>query len=138
MPWFVYPFLATGRGLEDTPTISLEELQDNQTIRHTVRRLPPDTSDTALEIQDEREYSPLEKDVLFFDNSAFSRSSIQVTPGSEFGTELGSIARDRRLRLVQEFDRTGCLDRLTLIREKRAGATTVERPPLSVDDLLGE
>lgn len=134
-------FSAQGELLEDTPTIvSLEGLKDNQTIRQTVRHLPPSNSGgAALEVQDQvLEYSSLAEDILFFENGAFSQGSIQVTPGSEFGAELELIDGDRRLRLIQEFDQTGCLDRLTLMREKRAGATTVERPPLSVDDLLGE
>jgi hypothetical protein len=131
-------FSPQGELIENTPTISLEELQDKRAIHQTVRRLPPNTSNTALEIQDERQYSPLEKDVLFFDNGAFSRGSIQVTPGSEFGAELSLIDRNCRLRIIQEFDRTGRLDKLTLIREKRVGATMVERPALTADDLLGE
>ena len=48
------------------------------------------------------------------------------------------IDGNRRLRLVQLFYQTGQLDRLTLIRERLAGATTAERPPLTVNDLLGE
>jgi len=131
-------FSSQGELLEDTPTIvSLEGLKDNQTIRQSVCRFLPNPS--GVEGQDKVwEYSSLGKDVLFFDNGAFSQGSIQVTPGSEFGAELGLIDGERRLRLVQEFDQTGCLDKLTLIRERRAGATTVERPPLGVDDLLGE
>lgn len=134
-------FSPQGELLEDTPSIvSLEGLKDNQTIRQTVRHLAPSNSGgAALEVQDQvLEYSSLGQDILFFENGAFSQGSIQVTPGSEFKAELGLIDGDRRLRLIQEFDQTGCLDRLTLMRERRAGATTVERPPLSVDDLLGE
>lgn len=133
-------FSPQGELLEETPTIVFqEELKDNQTIRQSVGGLQPSTSEaTPLEIQDKWEYSSLGKGVLFFDNGAFSQGSIQVTPGSEFAAELGLIDSNRRLRVIQEFDQTGCLNKLTLIRERRAGATTVERPPLSVDDLIGE
>lgn len=121
-----------GAFVSDTPTIvSLEGLNDNQIMRQIVRRLsPPD--EKVLE------YGSLGRGVLFFENGAFSQGSIQFGPFSEFGAELGLIAGDRRLRLVQLFNRESSLDQLTLIREKRAGTDAPERPPLTVDDLLGE
>ncbi len=128
-------FSPQGEVLEDTPTVvSLEGFNDNQTIRQIVRRFPPNqpVEEKVLE------YSSLGRGVLFFENGAFSQGSIQLAPFSEFGAELGLIDGDRRLRLVQLFDKTAHLDRLTLIREQLAGATTAERPPLTVDDLLGE
>jgi hypothetical protein len=123
-------FSAQGELLEDTPTIvSLQGLKDNQTIRQTVR---------PLEVQADSEYSSLGDDILFFENGAFSQGSTQIIPGSEFGAELELIDGDRRIRVIQRFGQTGCLDKLTLIRERRASAPTAERPPLTVDDLLGE
>lgn len=126
-----------GELLEDTPTVvSFIGLNENQTMRQIVRRYTPDRSTIA----DEKvlEYSSLNKGTLFFENGAFSQGSIQLAPFTEFGAELGLIAGDRRLRLVQLFDQSGNLDRLTLIREKLAQSTTPEKEPLQLADLLGE
>lgn len=121
-----------GQELEDTPTIvSFEGLNGNQTMRQIVRRLAPEPSEKVLE------YSTLGRGVLFFDNGAFSQGSIQFGPFSDFGAELGLIWGDRRLRLVQLFDRESKLNQLTLIRERRADTQVPERPPLTVADLLG-
>ncbi len=125
-------FSPQGEQLEDIPTVvSFEGLNDNQMMRQIVRRLPPNqpVEETVLE------YSSLGRQILFFENGAFSQGSIQLGPYAEFGAELGLIDGDRRLRLVQLFDESGQLDRLTLIREKLAGTTAAERPPLTVDDL---
>ena len=128
-------FSLQGEQREDTPTVvSLQGLNNNQTMRQIVRRFQPNQQVEEKVI----EYSSLGKGVLFFENGAFSHGSIQLAPFSEFGAELGLINGDRRLRLVQLFDKTGQLHRLTLIRENKAGATTQERPPLTVDDLVGE
>lgn len=128
-------FSPQGKVLEDTPTIvSFTGLNDNQTMRQIVRRLP------ANQPVEEKvlEYTTLGRGILFFDNGAFSQGSIQLAPFAEFGAELGLISGDRRLRLVQLFDNSGKLDRLTLIREQLAGTNTPERPQLTVDDLGGE
>lgn len=128
-------FSPQGELIEDTPTVvSFEGLNNNQTMRQIVRRLP------ANQPQDEKilEYSSLGRGILLFENGAFSSGSIQFAPFSEFGAELGLISDNCRLRLVQLFDKNSQLDRITLIREKLAGTTTAERPPLTVDDLLGE
>jgi hypothetical protein len=128
-------FSPQGEQLEDTPTVvSLEGLNDNQTIRQIVRRLPPDQP------VDEKvlEYSSLNRSVLFFENGAFSQGSIQWGPFSDFGAELGLIEDNRRLRLVQLFNKESQLSRLTLIREKLAGTNAPERPALTLEQLLGE
>ena len=122
-----------GELLEDTPTVtSLEGRNQNQAIHHIVRRFTPDPIDTVLD------YSSLGRGILLFENGAFSQGAIQFGPFSEFGAELGLIAVDRRLRLVQLFNRDSHLDRLTLIREKLPDCQTPERPALQVDDLVGE
>jgi hypothetical protein len=126
-----------GEVLEDTPTIvSFTGLNQNQTMRQVVQRYSSDGN----EVVDEKvfEYSSLGKGILFFENGAFSQGSIQLAPYSEFGAELGLIVGNRRLRLVQLFDRTGTLDRFTLIREKLANTDPPERPSLQLEDLLGE
>ncbi len=126
-----------GEELEDIPTIvTLEGLNDNKTIHQLVRKLPPHQPANDLVL----EYSSLGKNVLFFENGAFSQGSMQWSPYSQFGAELGLIWGDRRLRLVQLFEGSGDskLTSLTLIREKLAGSQTPERPPLSLEQLLGE
>lgn len=123
-----------GELLEDTPTVvSFTGLNDNQTMRQVVRRLPPNQPIEEKVL----EYSSLGRGILFFANGAFSQGSIQLAPFAEFGAELGLIWGDRRLRLVQLFN-NGQLDRLTLIREQLAGTTTPERPQLTVDELVGQ
>ncbi|BAY36964.1 hypothetical protein NIES2111_12980 [Nostoc sp. NIES-2111] len=109
--------------------VSLEGLNNNQTVRQIIRQ---ESTEKVLE------YSSLARSVLFFENGAFSQGSIQLGPFSEFGAELGLIYENRRLRLVQLFDKNGQLDQVTLIREHLAGTEVIENPPLQLDDLLGE
>ncbi|AFZ16823.1 DUF3598 family protein [Allocoleopsis franciscana] len=123
-----------GEQVEDTPTVvSLAGLNNHQTIRQIVRYLPPDQAvkETVLE------YSSLNRSTLFFENGAFSQGSIQWGPFSEFGAELGLIEGNRRLRLLQLFNKDSQLAQLTLIREKLANTDTPERPPLTLEQLLG-
>lgn len=136
-------FSPQGELLEDTPTVvSFEGLNNNQTMRQIVRRF---RLNQAVE-EKILEYSSLGRGILFFENGAFSQGSIQLAPFSEFGAELGLIDGDacgnakrvRRLRLVQLFDKNGQVYKLTLIRERLAGAIVLERPHLTVDDLVGE
>ncbi len=124
-----------GEQLEDTPSVvSLEGLDGNQTIRQIVRRFPPSQA------VDEKvlEYSSLSRSVLFCENGAFSQGSMQWAPFSEFGAELGLIEGNRRLRLVQLFNKESQLAQLTLIREKLAGTEDSKHPPLTLEQLLGE
>jgi len=110
-------------------TVSLEGLNNNQTIRQIVR---------LGENERVLEYSSLGRGVLFFENGAFSQGSIQLGPFSEFGAEFGLIDENCRLRLVLLFDKNSQLDKLTLIREHLGGTQPQQRSPLTVNDLLGE
>jgi len=121
-----------GELLQDTPTVVSLQLE-NDLMRQVVRRLPPDQPPEEKVL----EYSSLGRGILFFDNGAFSQGSLQLSPFSTFGAELGLINGDRRLRLVQLFNKSGQLDKLTLIREKLV-ASTAEHPHLQVNDLVGE
>ena len=115
---------------EDTKSIvSLEGLNNNQTIRQIVN---VGGNEKVLE------YSSLGRGVLFCENGAFCQGSIQLAPFSEFGAEFGLIHENHRLRLVQLFDKNLQLNQLTLIREYLAGTQPIQRPPLTVDSLLGE
>jgi hypothetical protein len=127
-------FSPQGKLLEDVPSlVSIQGLDENRKIQMTIRRSP-----SGREVQEQvLEFSSLNRGVLFFENGAFSQGSIQLAPFSEFGAELGLIDRDRRLRLVQLFDKAGNLEGLTLIREVLTDGIE-EQPALTVDNLLGE
>ena len=123
-----------GEILEDIPSeTSLELKADNQTMRQVVRRFyDGQPQDLVLE------YRTLNRSTNFFENGAFSQGSLQFAPYTEFGAELGLIYSDRRLRLVALYDKASQLDRFTLIREHLPDHTTPERPPLTLNDLLGK
>ncbi|MEH2441422.1 DUF3598 family protein [Nostoc sp.] len=124
-------FSPQGTLLNDTSSrLSLESLNNNQTVRLTLSR---SGKDDVI-----REFSSVGGGLLFFENGSFSEGLIQLGPFSEFGGELAFVRENRRLRLVQLFDKNGHLNGLTLIREHLAGTPAAERPPLEINDLLGE
>ena len=130
-----------GEVLQDTPSIiSLEGFNDNKTVRLKLRRFSPNPSGVGEPEVSElvREYQALGRDMLFFENGAFSHGTIQLAPFSECGSELGFLYNYRRLRFIQLYNTDGYLSTLTLIREKQLDKNVPERPPLTVDDLLGE
>lgn len=132
---------ARGEVLRDTPSIiSLEGLNDNKTVRLKLRRFSPNPSGVGEPEVNElvREYQGLGRDILFFEKGAFCQGTIQLAPYSECGAEFGFIYNYRRLRFVQLYSIDGNLSNLTLIREKQPDKNVPERPPLTVDDLLGE
>jgi hypothetical protein len=123
-------FSPQGTLVNDTPSrLCLEKLNGSQTVRLTLTRSGRDLV---------REFNSVGGGLLFFENGSFSEGLIQIGPFSEFGGELAFVHENRRLRLVQLFDRTGNLSGLTLIREHLAGTPAAERPPLQLNDLLGE
>jgi hypothetical protein len=127
---------AQGAVQTDIPSlVTLEGLNDNQTIRQTIQHFSTTGEITQNKVL---EYSSLSRSVLFFEHGAFSQGSMQFAPFSEFGAEMGLIHGDRRLRLVQLFDKAGSFSSLTLIREHRPLTSAVEHPPLTVEMLLGE
>ncbi|MBD2231928.1 DUF3598 family protein [Phormidium tenue] len=124
----------TGEILQDTPSeVALIPLNEGNTIRQEIRKRPPGQppSETVLE------YSSLGKGVLFCETGAFSQGSIQRSPVSEFGAELGLIHGSDRLRLAQVYPRQPTLGSLTLIREHLAGTEPTPRPAPTVDQLIG-
>jgi len=130
-----------GEVLQDTPSIiSLEGFNDNKTVRLKLRRFSPNPSGVGEPEVSElvREYQTLGRDILFFENGAFSQGTIQLAPYSECGAEFGFIYNYRRLRFPLIYNTDGNLSKLTLIREKQLDKNVPERPPLTVDDLLGE
>ena len=130
-----------GEVLQDTPSIiSLEGFNDNKNVRLKLRRFSPNPSGVGEPEVSElvREYQGLGRDTLFFENGAFCQGTIQLAPYSECGAEFGFIYNYRRLRFVEIYNTDGNLSKLTLIREKQLDKNVPERPPLTVDDLLGE
>lgn len=122
---------------KDTPTVvSLEGLNNNRTVKQVVQRFPQNTAEIPAPLV--LQYSSLNRSILFFNNGAFSTGSMQFGPYSEFGAEFGFIVGDRRLRLVELFDQAANFASLTLIREYRQNTNTPERPPLTLDQLLGD
>lgn len=129
-----------GEVVQDTPSIiSLEGLNDNKTVRLKLRRFSPNPSGGEPEVSElVREYQSLGRDILFFENGAFCQGTIQLAPFSECGAEFGFIYNYRRLRFVQLYNTDGNLSKITLIREQQPDQNIPERPPLTVEALLGE
>lgn len=124
-----------GEELEDTPTIvSFTGLEDNRLVRQIVRRQPPNQPPREQVF----EYRSFGKNILFFDNGAFSIGAVFCSQFSPPWAELGLIAGKQRLRVVQIFGQDRRLDYLTLIREHLDGTPVSSRPNLTLDQLLGE
>ncbi len=128
-----------GELLNSTPSIlSLEGRENNQLVLFRLRRFgaggysEPPVSDYS------QEYRSLGRQIIFFAPGAFSKGSLQLAPFAEFGAEYGFVAENRRLRFLQLYDRQGNLSSLTLIREFRSGTDARERPPLRLEQLLGQ
>ncbi|WP_202225380.1 DUF3598 family protein [Okeania sp. KiyG1] len=132
---------AQGEIVEDTPSILILESLDeqNKTVRLTLRRFTSSGDSSQQKVNElVREYQTLGKDIMFFEDGAFSQGSIQISPISINGAEFGFIHQNRRLRLVELFNQDGSFKTLTLIREKRAGTNALENTNLTVDALLGK
>ena len=128
-----------GELLNSTPSIlNLEGLENNQLVRFRLRRFgaggysEPPISDNS------QEYRSIGRQNIFFETGAFSKGSLQFAPFSEFGAEYGFVAKNRRLRFVQLYDKQGNFKELILIREFRTGTNERERHPLEISQLLGK
>ena len=125
-------FSPQGELIRDTPSrLTLESYKNNQNARLTLQR--EGERDMILELSPQSIGG-----IMFFENGAFSQGAIQFSPFSSFGAELSLIYENHRLRLVQIFDSNSTISKITVIREHKAGTERKERPPLHVDDLLGE
>lgn len=127
-----------GELLGSTPSIlSLEESDNERLVRFRLRRFGPGGESEPPVSDYQQEYRSLGRQIVFFETGAFSKGSLQLAPFAEFGAEYGFVTENRRLRFVQLYDRQGDLSSLTLIREFRSGTEAWERPPLTVEQLLG-
>ncbi|MEO1069841.1 MAG: DUF3598 family protein [Cyanobacteria bacterium J06638_6] len=123
-----------GEVLQDTPSeVTLDPLNQGNTLRQVICKRPAGQPPSEMVL----EYSSLGKGVLFCETGAFSQGSIQRSPVSEFGAELGLIHGSERLRIAQIFPKQPTLGSLTLIREHLAGTVPNVRPALTRDQLLG-
>ena len=123
-----------GEEIEDTSTIvTLEGRDNNQSVHQVVRYFPHNEPPRDLVL----DYKNLNRTILFFDNGAFSQGSTQWSSYGQFGGEFGLIEGDRRLRMVLLYDGKK-IERIVLIREKLPQSNTPERPPLTVEQLIGE
>ncbi|HBL12972.1 MAG TPA: hypothetical protein DD379_16565 [Cyanobacteria bacterium UBA11162] len=128
-------FSPQGEQLQDIPSVlTLQGLDNNRKVRLHLRYLPPEYAGNERVL----DYTYVGGNLMFFENGAFSQGSIQWAPFTQCGAELALIESDRRLRLAQVFNKDSQLSQLTLIREKLAGTNTPERPPLTLEQLLGE
>lgn len=118
----------------DIPSLLTLEQIEPQTVRLTLQRFAFTGEPIADLVQ---EYTSLNRSILFFDTGAFSQGSIQYGPFSEFGAELALLVDDRRLRLVQQFDKEGQCSQLTLIREQRSSVDLPPLPDLTPEQLVG-
>ncbi len=122
---------------EDTPTIvTMEGRENNQAVHQVVRYLPPDQPSRDVVVDYTK--TSLSRSILFFENGGFSFGSSQFAPYSNFGGEFGLISEQRRLRTVILYNSSSNLERVVLIREKLPNTNTPEKPPLTIESLLGE
>jgi Domain of unknown function (DUF3598) len=131
-----------GEILEDIPShISLTGLDDNRTMHLVLTRFYPVTPGSTELVPQEMsiDFSAPGAGALFFETGAFSEGGIYFASRLKFGAEFCLVTpeKDRRLRLVQMFDETGLFHRLTLIREQRQESSAPERPPLLIEDFIG-
>lgn len=118
----------------NVPTeVTLQPLGSGDTMRQVIRKHPPGaaTTETVLE------YRSLGRGVLFCETGAFSQGSMQWSPVSDFGAELGLMHQHERLRVALTFPRQPELGQLTLIREHLLDTEPIERSRLALDHLIG-
>jgi Domain of unknown function (DUF3598) len=132
-------FSPEGEPIEDIPSlISVQGIQDNQAIQLVLQRFYPIPGTTELAPKEiSLNFSTPNPGALFFDSGAFSDGASSVLAGVKTISEFCLVGIDRRLRIVQVFDPSYQLSRITLIREQRQGTDAPERPPLTISDLLG-
>ncbi len=132
-------FSPQGELIEDIPSlISIQGIQDDRAIHLVLQRFYPIAGTTELVPKTiSLNFSTPNPGALFFETGAFSDGASLVLPSVKTIAEFCLIGIDRRLRIVQVFDPSYRLDRVTLIREQRQGADVPERPPLTIADLLG-
>lgn len=127
---------AKGEQTEDIPSIvTLEGRQNNQAVHQVVHYMPQDRPTRDVEVN--YNSTSLSRSILFFEDGTFCQGSMQWSPYSQFGAEFGIIQGDRRLRMVELYNNSQ-LEKVVIIREKLPNSQTAERPPLTIDSLVGQ
>lgn len=127
-----------GEVLESNPSILTLEPEENDQVRLSLSRYGTGDMSEPPVRELTQVYQSLGRHLLFFDDGCFSKGNMQMAPFSQFYSEFGFVNADRRLRFVQQFDKEGLFNGLTLIREKRAETTAPEQPQLILEQLLGK
>lgn len=132
----------SGEILAHTPTeVALIPTDNGNAMHQEVRRFATQDYSDSPQVQS-FDYRALNRATLFFADGAFSQGSLQWAPFAGFGAEFGFLAGQRRMRLVQQFAPSSATEpttfrQLTLIREALPDADAPERPPLTIESLLG-
>ncbi len=132
-------FSPDGEVVEDIPSlISLVGLEDNRAIRLVLQRFYAVAGSSELQPQEvTMNFSSPESGAVFFETGAFSSGQVSVFRGVRSIGEFCLVGIDRRCRLVQVYNTAHHLERVTLIREQRAGSNAPECPQLTSSDLVG-
>ncbi len=129
-----------GELIEDIPSIiKLSGIRDNQAIHLVLNRfypLPNSTEKYAKEVVWDFS-TPPGIGAVYFETGAFSSGALTVYIGVKTIAEFSLRAGDRRFRMIQTFDITQKLDRVTFIREHLEGTTKPERLHLEIANLVG-
>jgi Domain of unknown function (DUF3598) len=129
-----------GELIEDIPSIiNLAGIRDNQAIHLVLNRfypLPNSTERYAKEVVWDFS-TPPGIGALYFETGAFSSGALTVYIGVKTIAEFSLRAGDRRFRMIQTFDVSQQLDRVTFVREHLQGSATPELPHLEIADLVG-
>lgn len=129
-----------GELIEDIPSIiTLADIRDRQAVHLVLKRfypLPNSTERYAKEIVWDFS-TPPGIGAVYFETGAFSSGGLTASIGVNTIIEFSLVAGDRRFRMIQLFDSSQQLDRVTFVREQLQGATQPERPQLVITDLLG-
>jgi hypothetical protein len=128
----------SGEILESLPSIlTIDVLDGDRAALFSLKRYGAGGYSEPPISESEQELRSIGRQNIFFDTGAFSKGTLQLAPFTEFITEFGFVNENRRLRFVQLFDAEHHFKRLVLIREGRAETNALERPPLTVEQLVG-
>ncbi|WP_030006851.1 DUF3598 family protein [Picosynechococcus sp. NKBG042902] len=106
-------------------------------VLFTLRRFENGGYDSEPTSNMSQEFTGLGRHTMFFDTGSFSKGSMCLSSISSFIAEYGFIKGDRRMRMVQMYGDAFTFNKLVFIREFREGSNAQERPPLTVEQLLG-
>ena len=129
-----------GELIEDISSIiKLAGIRDNQAIHLVLNRFYPLPNSTEKYAKEVVWYfsTPPGIGAIYFETGAFSSGGLTVYLGAKTISEFSLRAGDRRFRMIQTFDISQRLDRVTFVREQLQGTTTPERPQLEIAELVG-